>query len=298
MSPRISLSEIQFRPYSHEEDITTFGPNDYTPTDGAIHLTNIKFRPWVLSDITPGSSQTGGGGDDGGGGPGPGGGGEGDATPGTRGTYAMAVSSTLGSNSVDGVYKQFAGQDAVYLYGEIYVSSAAHAAMVAPTETRFYADILLISGSGNQFDAQQGVFFTNKNASNVYTGSLYIWDYWSGASQKKVVTHSTWHTMEIGIRHVGSGNYETRWAFDGTLSSAWTAFPSGLTPAYMQNVLAGALGANSLVQQDWYMDNVLWCFDNFYSQGGTVDSGSGFETGDFSFWTGVFGTNQSVVAAP
>lgn len=286
--PAIDLKTVTFR--AHEGDGEgTMGPAPAASTF-RISFGNVKWRAYEneMKLIPPPALSTGGSGGGGGGG-----GGAGDP-----GSFSLLLHSNLGTNNDEGVDIQFAGQSELYAYCEFYVPASALAAMVAPTSTRFYADVLEIAGPGGGFDSQHGVFFTNKDQSNVYTGSLYIWDYWSSQSQKKLVTADTWHNVELGIRHVGSGNYETRWAYDGVLSSGWAPFPTGLSASYMEYVRAGMLGPNSLVQQDWYVDNVETLLDGFLSQGGTsLLFGDGFESGDTSSWTNVYGT-ASVAAAP
>ncbi len=62
---RINLSNIRFRAYSEGEIPTEFGPGDYTPIVGAIHLSRIKFRAWedpIVSSIGGSGEGEGGGG--------------------------------------------------------------------------------------------------------------------------------------------------------------------------------------------------------------------------------------------
>lgn len=281
----IHLSKIHFRPYSEGEEPTEFGPVDYTPAPGVIDLSTIKFRPWSNSGVVSigGEAEPGGGG----GGGGPGGGDDGGGVD--LGEFAFLIN---GLSEDAAAWKTFTGVTEIYGRVAFFISSAQMASWLPGNQ--FGGDFIELASDDDPLFSWTGLYLTNRNTSNAVDGNMYVTNFFDTAANRKLVTPDTWHIGEIGMKVVGL-NYQENWRWDG-VEATWQNvtgtinIPTGITTFVVGNQYNETNGY-------WYLDNAMYSTTNWVSSGGAVVFQDGFESGDFSQWTGTYGSVQ-VVAYP
>lgn len=274
---KINLSGIHFRPYAEGDEPTEYGPDDYVSPGSGIILSRLKFRPYEDPILTSlgGSGGSGGGGS--------GGGGEGEDPGGYElGDFAYSAEDTADTYA----YYDFSPLTEIYARVAIYVSSAAKASFIAGGDL-FTGDFLSMSSDNDpSLFSWEGVFFTKNNQAGVADGEMYVWSYYSAAADKILVTTDEWHVAEIGIRENGV-NVESTFRWDG-VEAPWQIV--GLITDLNGGITTILVGNNFSASYGWYLDNAMLSFNDWISEGGLVAFEDGFETGDFSGWTGVVGT--------
>lgn len=267
----INLSNIIFRNWS-DKDITTFGPNDYIKTVGAVDLRRIKFRAWQ----NPGIASIGGIEPP----PPP-------PPPIGQGNYSILIDGSADQY----VFNSFSAVTSVYLKTQIYISSSQYISMLS---SEFSGDILAIIGDDN-FD-YQGIYVTNRNSSNVEDGNLYFYDYWSPPSSKILIAADQWYNVEIAIRpFAGANPWEGAFAVNGTISS-WNDFDDfgAITSGYIKVYIGDYVHQST---DGFYLDNAAYNFTDWVIQSGFSDFEDDFESGDLSAWDGNIGS-PSLVTPP
>lgn len=277
--PAIDLSMVRFRPYQQGEEPTTFGPDDYA-TSGVrlIDMSRIRFRPYEDN----GHRSIGGSGSldpDGGGGD-PGGGGE-------QGDFSMFV-----NTYESGVFYDFTPVYNVNIYAEIFIPQDFYDLFVAYPSPTGTSEFLGIASDNDHFSTWQALFFLNTNASNVQDGKMYVHDYYDSNATRVEVTPEEWHTAEISMFTDGTWIY-TAWFWDGVPSlenfTNIAVDEVSVAPGFT-TIVSGMQYEFGDVQDAWYIDNIKVSLDDIITNGGTPIFEGDFEGGDFSEFTGTFGT--------
>jgi len=284
--PAIDLTGIYSRPYSESEEPTTYGPDDHASGTGAIDLSRIMLRPYEdnrLSSIGGSGIDDPDDGDDGGGG------GPGDET---FGNFVMFHSST-DSNDDEGAYQDISPITEGYIKADIYFPQATFDSYIAGgSATMFSHEFLGFATDNDHYSTYEAIYFTTASAAFTPTTTIKIWDYYSDYSQAITIVADTWYEVEVGWR-VNGAEWEAAFRVDGS-TPVWelsgTDFPGdfdGITTI----MVGGQYGPfNQTVLSEWYIDNVRIATDDWISDGGTSIFFSDHETGDFSDYTGTFGT--------